>query len=68
VILANPKTISAPSTSKTQAMRALYLHAWSTHKGKEISKSDIYKLIDPEPDPTQPFSIPIYWEEFQWFG
>ncbi len=49
---------------KTQTMKALYNYAWSEHRGKEITKADIYKLIDPEPDPAKPFSIPIYWEEF----
>ncbi len=51
---------------RTQAMKALYLHAWTTHKGKEITKSQIYELIDPQSLP--PLTIPIYWEEFQWFG
>jgi hypothetical protein len=51
---------------RSQAMKALYLHAWTTHKGKEITKSNIYELIDPQSLP--PLTIPIYWEEFQWFG
>jgi hypothetical protein len=54
---------------KTQAMKALYLYTWDIHKGKPIDKAEIYKLIDPEPNPnTGKYSIPVYWEEFQFFG
>jgi len=65
--LCQPKTISAPSTVKLRRCVPFIYTLGALHKGKEISKSDIYKLIDPEPIPLTVLD-PIYWEEFQWFG
>jgi hypothetical protein len=68
-----PQEDSGGSDRKTQAMRCLFQYAWDMGKGNptqgvSYTNSELSKLIDPEPDPKQPYFMNPYAEEFNWFG